>query len=104
MDLVIGSCGQLQAAMQEAYTQLNVSRQEAKALSRQVAVGDLGCHIDGKFGAVSTPRQFDVDLGAATLWLLSQNCPQHKDLQIIAGRWSCRVVRTRRQQPPHATR
>ena len=65
----------------------NVPRQEAKALSRQVAVEDLGCHIDGVFGAVSTPRQFDVDLGAATLWLLSQNRPQHKDLQIIAGRW-----------------
>ena len=87
-DLVIGSCGQLQAAMQEAFTQWNVPRQEAKALSRQIAVEDLGCHIDGVFGAVSTPRQFDVDLGAATLWLLSQNRPQHKDLQIIAGRWS----------------
>ena len=117
-DLVIGSCGQLQAAMQEAYTSWNVPRQEAKALSRQIAVEDLGCHIDGVFGAVSTPRQFDVDLGAATLWLLSQNSPQHKDLQIIAGRWSrkfqfrrenikhipCRVVRSRRQWPLHATR
>ena len=70
-DLVIGSCGQLQAAMQEAYTQWNVPR-----------------HIDGVFAAVSTPRQFDVDLGAATLWLLSQKRPQHKDLQIIAGRLS----------------
>ena len=65
-DLVIGSCGQLQAAMQEAYTQWNVPRQEAKAQSRQIAVEDLGCHIDGAFGAVSTPRQFDVELGAAT--------------------------------------
>ena len=87
-DLVIGSCGQLQAAMQDAYTQWNIPRQEAKALSRQVAVEDLGCHIDGEFGAVSTPRHFDVNLGAAALWLLSQNRPQHKDLQIIAGRWS----------------
>ena len=74
--------------MQEAYTQWNVPRQEAKALSRQIAVEDLGCHIEGVPGAVSTPRQFDVDLGAATLWLLSQKRPQHKDLQIIAGRWS----------------
>ena len=64
---------------------------EAKPLSRQVAVEDLGCHIDGVFGTVSTPRQFDVDLGAATLWLLSQNRPQHKDLQIIAGRWSKKI-------------
>ena len=87
-ELVTGSGGELQAAMQEAYTQWNVPRQEAKALSRQVAVEDLGGHIDGVFGTVSTPRQFDVDLGAATLWLLSQHRPQHKDLQIIAGRWS----------------
>ena len=58
------------------------------ALSRQLAIEDLGCHIDGVFGAVSTPRQFDVSLGAATLWLLSQNRPQHMDLQIIAGRKS----------------
>ena len=87
-DLVIGSCGQIQAAMQESYAQWNVPRQETKVLSRQVAVEDLGCHIDGVFGAVSTPRHFDVDLGAATLWLLSQNRPQNKDLQIIAGRWS----------------
>ena len=89
-DLVIGSCGQLQAAMQKAYTSWNVPRQETKALSRQIEVEDLGCHIDGVFGAVSTPRQFDVDLGAATLWLLSQNSPQHKDLQIIAGRFQFR--------------
>ena len=84
-DLVIGSCGQLQAVMQEAYKQWNVPRQEAKALPRQVAIEDLGCHIDGVFGAVSMPRQFDVSLGAATLWPLSQNRPQHMDLQIIAG-------------------
>ena len=87
-DLVIGSCGQLQAVMQETYKQWNVPRQEAKALPRQVAIEDLGCHIDGVFGAVSMPRQFDVSLGAATLWLLSQNRPQHMDLQTIAKRTS----------------
>ena len=52
-DLVIGSCGQLQAAMQKAYTSWNVPRQETKALSRQIEVEDLGCHIDGVFGAVT---------------------------------------------------
>ena len=51
-----------------------------QALSRQLAIEDLCCHIDGVFGAVSTPRSFDVSLGAATLWLLSQNRPQHMDL------------------------
>ena len=82
---MIGSCGQLQAVMQEGYKQWNIPRQEAKALPRPVAIADLGCHNDSVFGAVSMPRQFDVNLGAATLWLLSQNCPQHMDLQIIAG-------------------
>ena len=117
-DLVIGSCGQLQAVMQEAYKQWNVPRQVAKALPRQVAIEDLGCHIDGVFGAVSMPRQFDVSLGAAPFWLLSQNRPQHMDLQIIAG-CKCRNFQYRRetssvfhvvwfalgrQQPQHATR
>ena len=78
-DLVICSCGQFQSLMQEAYKQWNVPRQEAKALTRQLAIEDLGCHIDGVFGAVPTPHPFDVSLGAATLWLLSQNRPQHMD-------------------------
>ena len=79
-DLVIGSFGQLQAVMQEGYKQWNIPRQEAKALPRLFAFGDLGCHNDSVFGAVSMQRQIDVNLGTATLWLLTRNRPQHMDL------------------------
>ena len=65
-DLVIGSFGQLQAVMQEGYKQWNIPRQEAKALPRLFAFGDLGCHNDSVFGAVSMQRQIDGNLGTAT--------------------------------------
>ena len=86
-DLVMCSSCQFQTVMQEAF-KWNVPRQEAKTLTRQLAIEDLGFHIDGVFGAVLAPHPFDVNLGAATLWMLSQSRPQHMDLQIIAGRKS----------------
>ena len=79
-DLVIGSFGQLQAVMQEGFKQWNIPRQEAKALPRLVAFGDLGCHNDRILGAVSLQRQIDVNHGTPTLWLLARSRPQQMNL------------------------
>ena len=79
-DLVISSLGQLQAVMQEGYKQWNIPRQEAKALPRLFAFGDLGCHNNRIFGAVLLQRQIDVNLGTATLWLLARSRPQQMNL------------------------
>ena len=51
-----------------------------KALPRQFAFGDLGCHNDRIFGAVSLQRHIDVNLGTATLWLLARSRPQQMNL------------------------
>ena len=76
--------------MQEGYKQWNIPKQEAKALPRLFAFGDLSCHNDRIFGAVSLQRQIDVNLG--TLWLLARSRPQQMNL------WFARSDRGLRMQ------